>query len=206
VVVDLGCGGGIDVILAALKVGSHGRVVGVDFTPQMIEGAAQAVSEAGLTDRTELLVGDMTRLQLPDSATDVVISNCVINLIPDKEAVYGEAFRILRHGGRIAISDVVLMEDIAPDLRAHFKSTWAGCMGGAIEEADYFGLIERAGFRQVEVVARHVLTPEELKAMAACPGEQFAPAPAQENLSAVEGKVASIKFTATKPALSQEME
>ena len=96
------------------------------------------------------------------------------------------------------------MEDIDPHLRAHFKSTWSGCMGGAVEEADYFGLIERAGFRQVEVVARHVLTPEELKAMAICPGEQFAPAPAKEDLAAVQGKVASVKFTAVKPRPTSE--
>ncbi|MGH2770490.1 MAG: methyltransferase domain-containing protein, partial [Actinomycetota bacterium] len=126
-VVDLGCGGGIDVVLAAQKVGPRGTVVGVDFTPQMIERAKETVAAAGLEDRDfELRLADMAATPLPDGSIDVVISNCVINLCPDKEAVYEEAFRILRPGGRVAISDVVLTGDLAPGLQARFRSTWAG--------------------------------------------------------------------------------
>jgi arsenite methyltransferase len=125
-VVDFGCGGGIDVILAAHKVGSQGKVVGIDFAEQMIEQAKQAVSKAGLHGRNiELRVADMEKTQIPESLADVVISNCVINLCPDKDAVYKEAFRILTPVGRIAISDIVLTEDIDPDLRERFQSTWA---------------------------------------------------------------------------------
>jgi SAM-dependent methyltransferase len=200
VVVDFGCGGGIDVILAAHKVGAHGRVTGIDFAEPMIRRAHQAVAEADLQGRNiELLVADMERTQLPDAFADVLLSNCVINLCPDKDAVYREAFRILRPGGRIAISDVVLTESIAPELRMRFQATWAGCLGGAIQEEEYWQTVRRAGFAEIRVVARYPLKGEELAAMACCPGEEFTPPPARQDLRLVEGKVASVKFTATKP-------
>jgi SAM-dependent methyltransferase len=156
---------------------------------------------AGLQNRKiELFVADMERSQLPDSFADVVISNCVINLCLDKEAVYKEAFRVLRPGGRLAISDIVFTEDINPRLRERFQSTWAGCLGGAIPEEAYWQRVGEAGFAEVRIVARHILTPEELGAMACCPGEEFTPAPAEKDLAAVQGKVISVKFTATKPS------
>jgi len=197
VAVDFGCGGGMDVILAARKVGPHGRVIGVDFAEPMIERARQAVTEGGLQN-VELLVRDLERTRLPDDSSDVVLSNCVINLCPDKDAVYREAFRILRPGGRVAISDVVLTERIAPELQERFRATWAGCLGGAIQEEEYWLTIKRAGFAGIRVVARYSLKGEELAAMASCPGEEFTPPPAKEDLRLVEGKVASVKFTATK--------
>ena len=197
---DFGCGGGIDVILAARKIGVQGRVVGIDFAPQMIERAKQAV--AGLKDREiELRVADMARSQLPDSFADVVISNCVINLCPDKDAVYEEAFRILKSGGRLAISDIVLTGEIDAQLQARFQSTWAGCLGGAIPEKDYWQVVRRAGFAEIGIVARHILTPEELEAMACCPGEEFMPPPSKEDRLLVEGKVVSVKFTAVKRSI-----
>lgn len=202
VVVDFGCGGGIDVVLAARKVGPQGRVVGVDGAPQMIERAKQAVAEAGLQDRSiEFCTAYLDETQLPDAFADVVISNCVINLCPDKDAIYKEAFRILRHGGRIAISDIVLTETIAPELQERFQSTWAGCLGGAIPEEDYWQTVKRASFAEIQIVARHLLTPEELEGMACCPGEEFTPPPSKEDRVTVEGKVASIKFTAMKSSL-----
>jgi len=200
-VVDFGCGGGIDVILAARKVGAHGRVIGVDFAEPMILRARQAVAEAGLQDRNiELRAEDMEGTRLPDAFADVLLSNCVINLCPDKDAVYKEAFRVLRPGGRIAISDVVLTESIAPGLRMRFQATWAGCLGGAVQEEEYWQTVTRAGFAEIRVVARYPLRGEELVAMACCPGEEFTPPPAKEDLRLVEGKVASVKFTATKPS------
>ena len=199
---DFGCGGGIDVILAARKVGPQGRVIGIDFTPQMLERAQQAVTEAGLQSGTiELRLGDMEETGLPDGFADVVISNCVINLCPGKDAVYEEALRILRPEGRLPISDIVLIEDIDPRLRERFQSTWAGCLGGAIPEADYWQTVRKAGFARIQVVARHILTPEELEAMACCPGEEFTPPPTKEDRVLVEGKVASVKFTAAKPSI-----
>lgn len=162
------------------------------------------MAEAGLQDRNvELRVEDMTNTQFPGGFADVVISNCVINLCPDKHAVYKEAFRILRPGGRIAISDIVLTESIAPELQERFQSTWAGCLGGAVAEEDYRQTVGQAGFAEIQIVARHLLTREELEAMAGCPGEEFTPAPAKEDLAGVQGKVASVKFTAVKPSLNR---
>lgn len=197
---DFGCGAGIDVILAAHKVGQQGRVVGLDFAPQMIERAKQAVIAAGLQEKQiELRIAELENSQLPDGFTDVVISNCVINLCPDKNAVYAEAYRILKPGGRLAISDVVLTEEIEPLLRERFQEYWAGCLGGAVPEDDYRQTIKNEGFAEIITVSRHTLTPQELKAMAACPGEEFTPAPAQEDLTIVQDKVVSIKFTSIKP-------
>ena len=202
VVVDFGCGGGIDVVLAAHSVGSRGRVIGIDFTDEMIERAGQTVKEAGLKDsNVELQVADMEEPPLPDGFADVVVSNCVINLCPDKEAVYRSAFRLLRPGGRVAISDIVLTEEIDPQLRERFQSTWAGCLGGAIPDEDYWRTVRRAGFREIAVVARHTLCLEELEAMACCPGKDFTPAPAEEDLAVVQDKVLSVKFTAAKPPM-----
>jgi SAM-dependent methyltransferase len=200
VVVDFGCGGGIDVILAARRVGKEGRVVGVDFSPQMIERAKKAVIDSGLQQwDIELRIADMGESQLPGECADVVISNCVINLCPDKSTIYEEAFRILKHGGRLAISDIVLIENIDSQLHKRFQSTWAGCLGGAILEESYWQIMGRAGFTEIQIVSRHTLTPMELKAMACCPGEAFTPLPNNEDLEIVQGKVDSVKFTAIKP-------
>ena len=199
---DFGCGGGIDVILAARKVGEQGRVVGLDFAPEMIERAKQAVTESGLQDRNiEFRVAGMEKSKLPSDSSDVIISNCVINLCPDKDSVYEEAFRVLRPGGRLAISDIVLTEDINPQLRERFQTNWAGCLGGSIPEDDYWRILKKTGFREVQIVARHILTSKELEAMACCPGEEFTPAPAKEDLAVVQGIVTSIKFSAIKPSL-----
>ena len=199
---DFGCGGGIDVILAARKVGEQGRVVGLDFAPEMIERAKQAVAESGLQDRNiELRVAGMENSKLPSDSSNVIISNCVINLCPDKDPVYEEAFRVLRPGGRLAISDIVLTEDIHPQLRGRFQTNWAGCLGGSIPEDDYWRILKKTGFREVQIVARHILTSKELEAMACCPGEEFTPAPAKEDLAVVQGIVTSIKFSAIKPSL-----
>jgi arsenite methyltransferase len=199
VVVDFGCGGGIDVILAAHKVGPQGKVVGIDMAPHMIEQAKQAVAAASLQDRDiEFKVAELEKSPLSDTYADVIISNCVINLCPDKEAVYREAYRILQPGGRLAISDIVMAEAIDPDLQKRFRSTWAGCLGGAIPEAEYWQMVKDAGFTEIQIVSRHVLSPEELAAMASCPGKDFTPSPAQEDREQVQGKVASVKFTARK--------
>jgi arsenite methyltransferase len=202
VVVDFGCGGGVDVILASHKVGLHGRVIGIDFAPQMIELAKQVLVEAGLQDRDiELRTADLEKTQIADCSVNVAISNCVINLCPDKDAVYKEAFRILLPGGRLAISDIILTEKIDPELRGRFQATWAGILGGSIPEEDYLEIINRAGFTEIQIIAHHLLTSEVLAAMACCPGEEFTPSPNKEDLALVEGKVASIKFTAIKPLL-----
>ena len=200
VVVDFGCGAGIDVILAAHKVGPSGKVIGVDIAPQMIEKAKQAVVETGLKDRRiEFYVGNIEKLQLTDSFADVVLSNCVIVLVPNKYSAYKEAFRILKTDGRIAISDIVFSEKICPKRKARFESVWSGVVGGAVNEKDYLEIVKRAGFEKIEIIKRHFLTPEELIAMSTCPGTELAPAPDEKDIEAVQGKVVSIKFTAIKP-------
>jgi len=167
----------------------------------MIERAKQTLAETGLQDRNiELRVADLAKSQLPNSFADLVISNCVINLCPDKYAVYEEAFRIVRPGGRLAVSDIVLTEDINPQLRERFQSTWSGCLGGAILEEEYWRTVRKAGFVEIQIVARHTLTSEELEDMACCPGEEFTPPPSKEDRLLVEGKIASVKFTAVKPS------
>ena len=198
---DFGCGGGIDVVLAADKVGPDGMVIGIDFSPQMIDRAKQSVSEKGLEDRVHLHVAGLEKSGLPGGFADVVISNCVVNLCPEKDAVYQEAFRILKPYGRMAISDIILAEDIEADLRQRFQSVWSGCLAGAVTQDDYWQTLGNAGFSELHTVVRHYLTPEELAAMACCPGEEFCPPSSQEDLALVEGKVASIKFTGTKPLL-----
>ncbi len=104
--------------------------------------------------------------------------------------------------GRLAISDIVLAEKIEPHVQAYLQSSWSGCLGGTIDEESYFDIISKTGFRQVEIVARHALASQELDEMACCPGPEFAPAPAKEDLAVVQGKVVNIKFTAVKPQIS----
>ncbi|MDE2309423.1 MAG: methyltransferase domain-containing protein [Betaproteobacteria bacterium] len=198
-VVDLGCGGGIDMILAARKVGAGGKVYGVDFTLPMIEQAKEAVAQAGLPGRSvEFRHASLENTTLPDACADVAISNCVINLCPDKNAVYREAFRILKPGGRLAISDIMLTGPIDAELRERLQLAWAGCTGGAIPEGEYWNTLKSAGFTEIEVVARHLLSDPELDGMASCPGKEYTPAPAADDLNQVQGKVVSVKFTAIK--------
>lgn len=199
IVVDFGCGAGIDVILAAQKVTPSGKVIGVDFASEMIGRAKQTVAEAGFSDIVELRVADLDQTGLPHSVADVVISNCVINLCPDKETVYREAFRILKPGGRLAISDIVYTEKIDPSVHERFQSTWSGCVGGAIDRDSYFEAIKNIGFTEIHLVAQHLLASKELEEMACCPGHEYTPLPAKEDIAVAQDKVASIKFTAVKP-------
>ena len=201
VVVDFGCGAGIDVVLAAYKVGTAGNVVGVDMTPHMIERAKQSVAEAHVAETTEFVLADLERVELSDGFADVVISNCVINLCPDKEAIYREVFRVLKPGGRLAISDIVYSGEIDPQVRERFRASGAGCVGGAIEEDRYFQILQDVGFRQIEIVAPHLLQPKELEKMACCPGPEFTPAPAKNDIASVKGKVVSVKFRARTPRI-----
>ena len=199
VVADFGSGGGIDLVLAAHKVGPTGKVIGIDFAPHMIERAKQVMEEAGLSDRVEFILLDIENPQVPNSIADVVISNCVINLCPCKPCVYKQIFDILKPGGRLAISDIVTIGDIDPKVREYFQSIWSGCTGGAIPEDEYFKIVQDVGFSQIKVVARHILNPKELDEMASCPGKKFSPAFSEEKLAQMQGKIVSTKFLAVKP-------
>jgi len=202
-ILDIGCGGGIDVILAASKEKS-GKVIGVDFAPHFIEKANQAVADAGLKDKVELFVGDIEkRLDLPDEFANVAISNCVICLTPNKEAAYREIFRTLKPGGRLAISDIVSEGWIEPQAKEHFQSVWQGPLGGMMPEDDYLYLVKKVGFEQVNVVIRHVLTPIELRTMTCCPGGKLDSPVTEADITAVQGKVVSLKFIAIKPLVKK---
>jgi len=154
VVVDLGCGGGLDVFLAAAKVGPTGKAIGIDMTPEMIERARQnAVKGAGGKPITnvEFHLATIDKLPLPDASVDCVISNCVINLAPDKCAVFREIARVLKPGGRLAVSDIVLKKPLPPELAADLTA-YVGCLAGAIGVNDYQSGLQEAGFNQMEIV------------------------------------------------------
>lgn len=149
VVLDLGSGGGIDVLLSARRVGGSGKVYGLDMTDEMLELARRNQREAGV-ENVEFLKGQIENVPLPDASVDVIISNCVVNLSPDKDQVLREAFRVLRPGGRLAISDVVATGPLPESLRRSMAS-WSGCLGGALEIDDYRAKLRAAGFGEVDV-------------------------------------------------------
>ena len=149
VVLDLGSGGGIDVLLSARRVGPTGKAYGLDMTDQMLALANENKRKSGI-ENVEFLKGEIEHIPLPESSVDVVISNCVINLSADKEQVLREAFRVLRPGGRFAVSDVVTRGEILPEIRKNVL-LWVGCVAGAMEENEYRTKLAAAGFEQIEV-------------------------------------------------------
>ena len=159
-VVDLGSGGGIDVFLAAKKVGPQGKVFGIDATPEMIYRARTTAKETGY-DNVEFRLGEIEHMPLDRDVADVVISNCVINLAPDKGRVFEEAFRILKPGGKLAVSDIVLLKDLPDSIRKNLKA-WSECVSGAISEKEYLGAIKSAGFENIKVEDRVIYTHDQL--------------------------------------------
>jgi SAM-dependent methyltransferase len=151
VVLDLGCGAGFDAFLAARAVGPTGRVIGVDMTEAMLERARENSRLGGFAN-VEFIAGTIEDLPLPDASVDVILSNCVINLSPDKPRVFREAFRVLRPGGRLAVSDLVLEAPLPAPLLESVEA-WVGCLAGAMLRDDYLGAIRAAGFRDVRVVS-----------------------------------------------------
>jgi SAM-dependent methyltransferase len=160
VVLDLGSGGGIDCFLAAKQVGPGGKVIGLDMTTEMI-GLARKNAEKVGADNVEFHQGEMESIPLPDSSVDVIISNCVINLSPDKDAVFSEAYRVLRPGGRMIVSDIVTEGEL-PDTIRNRLSAWAGCIAGALDESDYLNRIRNTGFEEVEVLSRKALGSDDI--------------------------------------------
>ncbi len=157
-VLDLGSGGGIDVLLSARRVGPDGFVYGLDMTDEMLALAERNRDAAGITN-VRFLKGEIESIPLPEAAVDVIISNCVINLSADKDAVLGEAYRVLRPGGWFAVSDIVVQGELTADLRSSMDA-WAGCVAGALEEQDYLRRLNAVGFvdAAVEVTRTHDLT------------------------------------------------
>jgi arsenite methyltransferase len=159
-VVDLGSGGGIDCFLSAKKVGEKGKVIGIDATPEMIWRARKTADENGFKN-VEFRLGEIEHMPLERDTADVIISNCVINLSPDKEQVFRDAFRVLKPGGKLAVSDIVLLKDL-PDFVRHDLGTWSKCVSGAIREDEYMGAMKRAGFEKIKVEDRVVYTHDQL--------------------------------------------
>lgn len=148
-VLDLGSGGGIDVLLSARRVGTTGKAYGLDMTDEMLALANENKRKSGL-DNVEFLKGEIERIPLPANSVDVIISNCVINLSADKDRVFAEAFRVLKPGGRFAVSDVVTKGDVPAEIRRSVLA-WVGCVAGALEQDDYRGKLKAAGFEQVDL-------------------------------------------------------
>jgi SAM-dependent methyltransferase len=195
VVLDLGSGGGFDAFIAAARVGTAGRVIGVDMTPEMVRRAEENARTAGLP-QVEFRHGRLERLPVEDATVDAVTSNCVINLVPDKGAVFREVARVLRPGGRLVISDIVLDGElpagVASDLMAY-----VGCIAGAMQRESYFDTVRRSGLAEVEVLrdidfveATESALPDEVQALA----ERTGVSP-----ETLRGKVRSVTFRATKP-------
>ena len=192
-VLDLGSGGGIDVLLSARRVGPTGKAYGLDMTDEMLSLARENQRKAGATN-VEFLKGTIENIPLPDQSVDVIISNCVINLSNNKDAVLREAFRVLKPGGRFAVSDVIVRGDVPADLRRNME-LWVGCIAGALEEKAYAAKLTAAGFADVDVQAWRVYNVDDARAFLTEGGVDVdAMAPL------VEGKFASAFIRARKPA------
>jgi arsenite methyltransferase len=192
-VLDLGSGGGIDVLLSAKRVGPSGKAYGVDMTDEMLALARENQRKAGATN-VEFLKGTIESIPLPDNSVDVIISNCVINLSNDKDAVLREAFRVLKPGGRFAVSDVVVRGAVPADVRRSME-LWVGCIAGALEEQEYASKLQTAGFKDVEVEPWRVYDVEHARSFLTDSGldvDALAPQ--------VKGMFASSFIRATKPA------
>jgi SAM-dependent methyltransferase len=193
VVLDLGSGGGIDVLLSARRVGPSGKAYGLDMTDDMLALARENQRKADIAN-AEFLRGEIEHIPLPDNSVDVVISNCVINLSADKDQVLREAFRVLKPGGRLAVSDVVTRGDIPAEVRTNML-LWVGCIAGALNDADYVEKLTRAGFENVHIEPTRVYNVEDARTFLSGQGiDVDAMAPK------VEGKFMSAFVRATKPA------
>jgi len=191
-VLDLGSGGGIDVLLSAKRVGPSGKVYGLDMTNEMLALANENKARAG-AENVEFLKGEIENIPLPDNSVDVIISNCVINLSADKGRVLQEAFRVLKPGGRFAVSDVVVRGEAPDDVRRNME-LWIGCVAGALEEIEYRDLLADAGFRRVEIEPTRVYKAEDAAAFLTGSGldpDTFA--------AQIEGKFMSAFIRGVKP-------
>jgi arsenite methyltransferase len=192
-VLDLGSGGGIDVLLSARRVGPGGKAYGLDMTPEMLALARENARKANVTN-VEFLEGTIEAIPLPAESVDVVISNCVINLSADKRRTLTEAFRVLRPGGRFAVSDVVVRGPLPPDLR-HSIELWVGCVAGALEEGEFRALLTEVGFENPDIEPTRVYRVDDARAFLASSGldvDAIAPE--------LDGRVMAAFVRARKPA------
>jgi arsenite methyltransferase len=194
VVLDLGSGGGIDVLLSAKRVGPTGKAYGLDMTDEMLALARENQVKSGLTN-VEFLKGEIERIPLPDNSVDVIISNCVINLSGEKDRALTEAFRVLKPGGRFAVSDVVIRGDELPAAIRQSMELWVGCVAGALEENEYRYLLGRAGFEQVDIEPTRIYRGSDAKQILGEVGLA-----SDDLLSQVDGRFMSAFIRAQKPA------
>jgi 2-polyprenyl-3-methyl-5-hydroxy-6-metoxy-1,4-benzoquinol methylase len=193
-VLDLGSGGGIDVLLSAKRVGPTGKAYGLDMTDEMLALARENQRKAGVPN-VEFLKGEIEDIPLPDNSVDVIISNCVINLSADKDRVLREAFRVLKPGGRFAVSDIVVRGEVPAEIRRNME-LWVGCMAGALEESEYLAKLTKAGFEVVGIEPTRVYRVEDGRELLSSQGidvEAIAPL--------VDGKFMSGFVRAKKPSL-----
>ena len=195
IVLDLGSGGGIDILLSARRVGPTGKAFGLDMTDEMLALANENKRKAG-AENVEFLKGEIENIPLPDNSVDVIISNCVINLSADKDRVLSEAFRVLKPGGRFAVSDVVTRGAIPDEIRQKVL-LWVGCIAGALDEAEYKAKLKAAGFEQIEVEPTRVYKVEEAREFLSSAGVNV-----DAIASQVDEKFMSAFVRAVKPANS----
>jgi SAM-dependent methyltransferase len=191
-VLDLGSGGGIDVLLSARRVGPAGKAYGLDMTDEMLELARDNQRKAGVAN-VEFLKGEIENIPLPDASVDVIISNCVINLSADKDSVLAEALRVLRPGGRLAVSDIVIRGAVPMEIKRSVE-LWMGCLAGALEESDYRARLERAGFEAVEIEPTRIYSADDARRMLAGSGLDV-----ERIASMADGKFMSAFVRARKP-------
>ncbi|GMV03814.1 MAG: hypothetical protein AMXMBFR53_00960 [Gemmatimonadota bacterium] len=196
VVLDLGSGGGIDVLLSARRVGPTGKAYGLDMTDEMLDLARRNAAEAGATN-VEFLKGDIEAIPLPDASVDVIISNCVINLSADKRKVLAEAFRVLKPGGRFAVSDVVVRGEIPAEVRRSME-LWVGCVAGALEMEEFEGLLREVGFEDPSLEPTRVYEPEDARGFLEEAGLDV-----DAMAAAVEGRILSAFVRAWKPMAAE---
>jgi ubiquinone/menaquinone biosynthesis C-methylase UbiE len=199
VVLDLGSGGGIDVLLSARRVAPTGAAYGLDMTPEMHKLAQRNQADAGVTN-AEFLLGTIEDIPLPDASVDVIISNCVLNLAADKGTVLAEAFRVLRPGGRLAISDIVLSRPLPPRLTA-IMGLWTGCIAGALPEAEFRDELSAAGFEHVDIQPTNTMHRTDLESMASQLDAALIPPDidVSSTIDELDGVVMSASIRATKP-------
>ncbi|HEY6444040.1 MAG TPA: arsenite methyltransferase [Candidatus Acidoferrales bacterium] len=192
-VLDLGSGGGIDVLLSARRVGSAGMAYGLDMTDEMLALAEENKRKSGLTN-VEFLKGEIENVPLPDNSIDVIVSNCVINLSGDKDRVLREAFRVLKPGGRLAISDVVVRGEVPPEIRRSIE-LWVGCLAGALTENGYRQKLQAARFESIEIEATRIYKVDDAREFLSAAGVDLSSIASQ-----VDGKFISAFIRARKPA------
>ncbi len=191
-VLDLGSGGGIDVLLSARRVGPAGKAYGLDMTDEMLALANENKRKAGV-ENVEFLRGEIENIPLPDNSVDVIISNCVINLSADKPKVLREAFRVLKPGGRFAVSDVIRRGNAVPEAIARSVELWVGCIAGALHEDEYQALLAQAGFEAIDIEPTRVYRLEDARSFLADAGIDFESIPKEVDGAFMSGFVRAVK-------------